>query len=114
MEPLSIEYLLSATGDYEFKDSVKQLAVSLQKINDQAAGTSANTSSLLFQIAYQIDLEAEELIAALTPLANVSDAIEAATEAILQTVAGRPEAYVTPPPGDAATATISASMPVEQ
>ena len=114
MEPLSIEYVLTATGDYEFKPSVKNLAGSLQMINDQAASTSANTSSLLFQIAYELDLDAQELVDAITPLANVSDAIEEATEAILRIVAGRPEAYVTPPPGDATGAVITAGNPTEQ
>lgn len=114
MQRPTIEYVLTAEGAFEFKSSVKALANALLGINDDAAARSAEVASQLFRIAYELDLDADDLKASFAPLADISDAIELAMDTILDKIANRPEAYITPPPGDATGAIITPGAITEQ
>ena len=111
---ITIDYVLTAEDDYEFKPEVKALAANLKKLNDAANDVSADISAQLFKLFCQLDLDAEDLKAAVGPHADQSDQIEAFTQEIINRIANRNEAYINPPPGVATTAEIKAGEPTEQ
>jgi hypothetical protein len=114
MANITVEYVLEAEGAWEFKPEVKQLATFLQDIQFQTAVAASDVASQLFKVARVANLTAGTIKEGVAPLADITDAVELAMDTIMKIIAGRPEAYITPPPGDAVEATITESTPVEQ
>lgn len=133
---VDLDYVLTQSEDYEFYPEVIELAKALKvivedtdanadAINDKTALTSEEVARRLVRVAYKIDLSAADNTAAYSALANISDVLEEMTaklqqavldamDNILETVANRAEAYIRQPPGEAETAKMIFSDPVEQ
>lgn len=110
----TLKFVLTADNDYLFKPGVRTLADNLNKLIGSVHGQTGEAAKSIHLLAQDLELSAEDIIKAQAALAQFTDQVEAAAAAVVQAVAGRPLAYVKPPPSDAVSATIVPGTPVNK